>query len=120
MKRDMELFRKFLLEVETIPPDMVNWVGLTVEGHSSDEVAYHARLAHDAGFIEARFLPGTNDFTVRRLTYAGHEFLDAAREDTLWQKAKQTVLSNAGTLTVEALKTALAMLMQQAAHGKIA
>jgi hypothetical protein len=120
MKRDMELFRKFLLEVETIPPDMVNWVGLTVEGYSPDEVAYHARLAHDAGFIEARFLPGTNDFTVRRLTYAGHEFLDAAREDTLWQKAKQTVLSNAGTLTVEALKTALAMLMQQAAHGKIA
>lgn len=35
-------------------------------------------------------------FVVRRLTYAGHEFLDAAREDKLWNKAKQNVLSNAG------------------------
>lgn len=40
-------------------------------------------------------------------------FLDAAREEKLWNKAEQTVLDNAGTLTVEALKIARSMLMQQ-------
>jgi hypothetical protein len=75
-------------------------------------VRYHAELAQDAGFIEAEFM--MDGFIVQRLTYAGHEFLDAAREEKLWNKAKQTVLSNAGTLTVEALKIALSMLMQQA------
>lgn len=58
------------------------------------------------------------NFLIDRLTYAGHEFLDAARQDTLWQKAKQMVLKNAGTLTVEALKIALSHLMQSAAQGK--
>ena len=117
MKRDMDLFRKVLLEVEAIPPDMVHWTRVTVDGYSQDEVAYHARLAHDAGFIEARFLPGTNEFNVQRLTYAGTEFLEAARSDTLWQKAKQTLLKNAGALTVEGLKIALSHLMQSAAQG---
>ncbi len=120
MKRDMDLFRKVLLEVEAIPPDMVHWVGITVDGYSQDEVAFHARQAHDAGFIEARFLPGTNDFAVQRLKYAGAEFLDAARVDTLWHKAKEMLLKNAGTLTVEGLKIALSHLMQNAAQGKSA
>ena len=117
MKRDMDLFRSLLLKVEEQP---VNGPFTTPEvpGYSEDEVRYHAELAQDAGFIEADFM--MSGFIVQRLTYAGHEFLDAAREDKLWNKAKQTVLSNAGTLTVEALKTALSLLMQQAARGMIA
>jgi hypothetical protein len=117
MKRDMDLFRSLLLKVEEQP---VNGPLTTPEvpGHSEDEVRYHAQLAQDAGFIEADFM--MDGFIVERLTFAGHEFLDAAREDRLWNKAKQTVLSNAGTLTVEALKTALSLLMQQAARSMIA
>jgi hypothetical protein len=57
------------------------------------------------------------EVSIERLTYAGHEFLDSAREDKLWNKAKETVLRNAGTLTVESLKIALSLLMQQAARG---
>ena len=111
MKRDMDLFRALLLEIEKLPANG-KWTGIEVEGYSPEEVAYHIRLAQDAGFIIAKFLVDEADiFMVERLTYTGHEFLDAARQDTLWQKAKEIVLSNAGTLTVEALKTALAMLM---------
>ena len=114
MKRDMDLLRSFLLKVEEQP---VNGPFTTpvVPGYSEDELYYHAKLAEDAGFIEADFT--FDGFTVQRLTYAGHEFLDMAREERLWNKAKQSVLSNAGTLTVEALKTALSMLMQKAARG---
>ena len=116
MKRDMDLFRSVLLKVEELP--RTDWHHIRVEGYTLDEVGYHAKLAEDAGFIEAKFLAGTtHEFVVRRLTYAGHEFLDAARQDTLWQKAKQIVLKNAGTLTVEAMKNALAHLMKNAAHG---
>jgi hypothetical protein len=117
MKRDMDLFRAFLLKVEELPSKGI-WTGIEVEGYTPEQVAYHAHLAQDAGFIVARFLVDEADiFVVERLTYAGHEFLDAAREDKLWNKAKETVLKNAGTLTVESLKIALSMLMQQAARG---
>lgn len=114
MKRDMDLLRSLLLKVEEQPP-FGPFSTPEVPGYSEDELYYHAKLAEDAGFIEADFM--MEGFVVRRLTYAGHEFLDAAREDKLWNKAKQTVLSNAGTITVEALKIALSMLMQQAARG---
>jgi hypothetical protein len=120
MKRDMDLFRVLLLKIEEQPFVASGYFPKpTIEGFSEEEICYHAQLAKDAGFIEATFLPQTTEFMVKRLTFAGHEFLDAAREEKLWNKAKQTVLHNAGTLTVEALKTALSMLMQQAARGMI-
>ena len=119
MKRDMDLFRKVLLAVEAIP-SVPHWVAITVDGYPQDEVAYHARLALDAELIEAKFLPGTNDFIVKRLTFAGHEFLDIARDDTRWQSAKEKVLSTAGTLTVEALKTVLTFMVQAAVKATLA
>lgn len=57
------------------------------------------QLAQDAGFVEADFM--MDSFIVTRLTYAGHEFLDAARKDKLWRKAKETLLHNAGALAVK-------------------
>jgi hypothetical protein len=119
MKRDMDCLRALLLKIEELPSNGI-WSGVEVEGYSPAQVAYHAHLAQDAKFIVARFLLDEADvFMVERLTYAGHEFLDAAREDKLWNKAKETVLKNAGTLTVESLKIALSMLMQKAAQGMI-
>jgi len=43
----------------------------------------------------------------KRLTYSGHEFLDAARSDTVWNKAKDMVRKATGTITLEAVKVAL-------------
>jgi hypothetical protein len=117
MKRDMDLLRLLLLKAEeqpftgAIPP-------IEIPGHTVEEVYYHALLAKDAGFVEASFCMGY-EFFIERLTYSGHEFMDAAREDRLWNKAKETVLKNAGTLTVESLKVALSLIMQQAARGMI-
>jgi len=115
MKRDMDLFRLLLLKAEDQPfggalPQ------IEIPDHTTEEVYYHALLAKDAGFVEASFSTGY-EVSIERLTYAGHEFLDSAREDKLWNKAKETVLRNAGTLTVESLKIALSLLMQQAARG---
>jgi Hypothetical protein (DUF2513) len=116
MKRDMDLIRALLLKAEEQPP-YGPFTNMEFPGRSEDEMRFHAELAQEAGLIEAEFM--MDGFFVRRLTYAGHEFLDAAREEKLWNKAKETVRKNAGTLTMEALKTALATLMQQAVHGRI-
>jgi Hypothetical protein (DUF2513) len=109
MRRDMDLLRSLLLKVEEQADG--SFTTIEIPGHSESEVRYHAQLAQGAGFIEAEFM--MDGFIVTGLTWAGHEFLDAAREDKLWNKAKQTVLKNAGTLTVEALKTALAFSRQK-------
>src|SRR5205807_2391593 len=40
MKRDMDLFRALLLEIEKLPANG-KWTGIEVEGYSPEEVAYH-------------------------------------------------------------------------------
>jgi hypothetical protein len=59
----------------------------------------------------------TSDYITRqqnrdsyRLTWADHEFLDAARDNTLWKAAKSKVLETTGGLAFEFLR---AMLMHK-------
>jgi hypothetical protein len=115
MKRDMDLIRTILLEVEksTSP----GGCQIKLPDHSREELYYNVQLAQEAGLIDARFAPGSTDFHVLRLTYAGHEFLDAARNDTLWAKAKETVINKTGSLTVEGVQIALSTLIRRALGG---
>lgn len=112
MLRDMDLIREILLTVEK--SSSLNGCRVEVPGRSPEDLYYNARQAQDAGLIEARFLPNSTEFHVLRLTYAGHEFLDAARNHTIWTKAKEIVVKNTGTLTVEALKITLAACIKSA------
>ena len=65
-------------------------------------------LLHEGGLLEALDLStlGGVCWKAKRLTYSGHQFLDAARSDTVWQKAKSWTLKTTGTLTLEGLKLA--------------
>jgi hypothetical protein len=90
MERDMELVRLLLVQCETgsSPVELANY--------SQQEVLYNLTLMKDAGLIDAHFIEGNDvlPLGVRnlRLTWAGHDFLDAARDDTIWNKAKDKFL----------------------------
>jgi hypothetical protein len=118
MKRDMDLVREIMLKVENLPfvdaPQEVE-----VEGRSPLEISYHIMLLGEAGFIEALELPMQEGpvWKAKRLTYSGHEFLDAARSDTVWAKAKAAVLKSSGALTMEGLKVALPIVVKSLIVG---
>jgi DNA-binding transcriptional ArsR family regulator len=85
MKRDMDLIRRILMDIEESPEATgYQWLDLSIEGHSPEEVSYHVKLLDEAGLIEAEDLTDTAGFDVRpkRLTWSGHEFIDAVRKDT--------------------------------------
>jgi Hypothetical protein (DUF2513) len=106
MIRDMDLLRRVLIETEQVPPGQ--WRRIDVEGTSPEKTCYHVWLASEANLIVARFMDDSiKDFVVRQLTYSGHEFLDAARSDTLWAAAKQKMMESTGALTIEGLKLVL-------------
>lgn len=115
MKRDMDLARAILLVVEaseTDPGVSVPMNSLVKEGYSDKEISYQIKLLAQAGLIEARddsTLSGTS-WCVKSLTWEGHDFLDAARNETIWKKGKQVVLDNTGGLTFETLKGVLIQL----------
>lgn len=91
MKRDMELVIKILKEVEE--KDSIEPFNLRMsdEGYDDDLVMYHLILMSEAGLIETFELTtlGGSNVMVKRLTWEGHEFLDAARNDSVLSKAKE-------------------------------
>ena len=117
MKRDMDFTRHILREIEAYPRYDESFKNISLDVHTQDELAYHVMLLHEAHLLRAIDLStheGPRDWRPLELTNEGHEFLEAARNETLWTKAKEAVRVGTGTLSLEALKLALKMLME---HG---
>lgn len=114
MKRDPELVRELLLYFERKPDDKVERCP-AVAGHSESEIKYHLLLLDEAGFLRCERQISTSSNRVIKiypfsLTWQGHEFLEAARNDALWAHAKRMVLKKAGGLSFEVLKSLLIKL----------
>ena len=109
MKRDMDLARQIMLELEETPygGDLLS---INIDGRNDAEITYHVMLLAEAGLIEARNLSAYDGirWTPTRLTWQGHDFLDAAKNETIWQKAKKYVQDKGGAVTFEVLKAVLA------------
>lgn len=88
MTRDMNLIRELLLAIERFPTGY--GAELEIEGHSETEIGYHLKLLWEAKFIEGIDVTTMGDDGPRvlpqRLTWEGHDFLDAIRDDRVWKK----------------------------------
>jgi hypothetical protein len=115
MKRDMDLIRQILFELEKREPRLdYRFPEIQIEGHSKEEIVFHVMLLEEAGFIIARndsTMAGLN-YTPIRLTWDGHEFLDAARDDTRWNTAKDS-MAKAGGFVFEVAKILLIESIKQ-------
>ena len=118
MKRDPDLVRELLLALEEKSDNrLVN--DLEVDGYSKEEVQYHLILMHEAGLVRGETSRrGSVSLVVKHvspagLTWNGHEFLEAARNDTFWQKAKERVKSNSGALSMDVLKAVLFSMIRK-------
>jgi hypothetical protein len=108
MKRDMDLVRRILFQVEE-KGQPHGYVDLEIPGYAPEQIAHHVHLMQEAGLIEASNLSTTEgiDYRPTRLTWSGHEFLDAARNATVWNKAKEMVREKGGSVPFEILKDLL-------------
>lgn len=117
MKRDLELIRKILLMVESSPtgyaPDEI-----IVEGYTAEQIGYHAYLMIQAGLVEGSDVtnmesPGP-EWRINNLTWWGHEFAEAARDESRWKKAMGIIKEKGGSITMDVLKDLLTSLMKGA------
>jgi hypothetical protein len=91
MKRDMNLVRFILMEIEGSPlGKAVPPFGL--RAFNPEEVRYHVQLMTEDGLIEDSTAPTTNstasDEVPRVLTAKGYDFLDLARDEKRWNQAR--------------------------------
>ena len=115
MKLDFDLARGILLLMESKPANAHPY-SVNVDGYDQDTVFEHLELLDEAGFIEANFVnsstaPGRiyNVF-VKRMTWKGHEFLDNARNDTVWSEAKSVVREKGGSFSLDLFSAVLAQV----------
>jgi len=105
MKRDIELIRKILREVEK-KQEPKGWINPEVDGYSEVEVSYHIKLLAEAGYLEAEDLSTKNSFewVAKGLTPEGHHFLEGMENATLWSKMKKHFGSGIKTVSLELIK----------------
>jgi hypothetical protein len=114
----MDLVRELLLRLEAMPLQaganyFIDWSDkmFVVEGVTLDEVVYHLRLIHEAGFTEPRNKQSIQFFSYSGLTWSGHDFLDSVRDARIWRETKE-VAKKAGGYTVEILVGAAKALIK--------
>ena len=114
MHRDMDLCRKILVEVEKIPTTRL-LMEIKLEGYTDDEIGYNAWLLADEGLIEGQDI-SAHGHKVHRyaplcLTYKGHDFLEHARDDVRWKKAKDKITEISGAMTTQVILAVLKNLI---------
>lgn len=138
MKRDMDMIRDILTEIEENQNIHGRFIlsdnDFGVSGSDQSKVQYHLRLLLDAGFIEGRDRLSINDLDkavqldlstdtgqknarlvwdsidklgphihVTRMTWEGHEFLEAVKDDMIWGKTKDA-LKGVGGVGIDTIK----------------
>jgi hypothetical protein len=113
MPRNMDLVREilFALEENSYPQR------LKEKGYTTDQIGYHIHIMGEAGLVNALDITalGAEYFVAmpNGLTWSGHEFLDAAREQSLWQKAMDMLRSKGVPMTIEIVKTLLIQMAME-------
>lgn len=116
MKRDMELVRKILFLAEE-EKSLDELSGL----YDDALVAGHVAILTDAELVLAAVANGSDGKPIAadiiRLTWAGHEFIDNARNDTLWRKAMDKIGNISTSVSFNVLTQVLTSLTMQAING---
>lgn len=104
MKRDLDLARQLLLDIENRGTDCSVSVLRSGTNHQSEEhVRYHLRLLIDAGLLKEIDRTSAGIPCVR-LTHDGHELLELSRSDTRWREAKYACQERLGGLSLSVIR----------------
>jgi hypothetical protein len=121
MVRDWELVRAILLATESSPPQTmaspnVSSEPLRIDGYDDLVVTQHVVLLEQKGLVTANYITANGVGRVHarnvQLTWDGHEFLDNARNDTIWRKS-QDIAKRAGSVSFDVLKAILVALVKE-------
>ena len=99
MQRNMDLVRTILTRLESNPDGRCP-PHYGIIGYMPEQIAYHAHIMMQDGLIETADIASCEnsgpDSVPTTLTWKGHEFLDLARDQARWNRAKAIVAKVGG------------------------
>lgn len=110
MKRDMNLVRLLLFEIEgEETPDLSNY--------SQDQQVYHMALLIEAELVKGAVVENEMGYPCNteaiRLTWKGHEFLDAARNTSVWYQVMEKMKSAGASLPLPVIQDMLISFLKK-------
>ncbi len=107
MKRDLDLARQLLFDIEARGPSCVlSSLRSDIAKNTDDRVRYHLRLLIDAQLVkEVDRNPA--GLPCVRLTNAGHELIELARDDARWHDAMLLARDAAGGQSLTVIRAIL-------------
>ncbi len=107
MKRDMELIRKILFFLEARDEHKAE-LDLPIDGYDTTTLRYHVLLLAQAGLVDFEPERTKTGRVIRAhvfgLNWAGHEFLDAVRNEKVWRKLLKYAKDKGGSLPFDLVK----------------
>lgn len=114
MKRDLDLVRQVLLQIEALP------AGPPAQYRMSEiddpVLLAHFELVIAAGLVNGKIARSQgvrgDVISISGLTWEGHEWIEMVRSETMWDETKSTLLENGGVLTFELTKAVASKLLR--------
>ncbi len=106
MKRDWALLRDILLRLEEKPDLRGGALLRQFPGYDPEMVAYHTHLLRQAGLTERTFMEDRDSPSLClccNLTWAGHELLDAIRDEATFNRIMAVLKDERVGLTAAAV-----------------
>lgn len=90
---------------------------LAIDGYSEEQVGYHVHLMGEPGLlrtVDTTCMGSSSPSAIALgMTWEGYEFLEAARQPSTWQKAKDRITRSGAALSFEVLKGVLVAMSKE-------
>lgn len=105
MKRNWDLIRDILLEIESLPPGSHASFAIDYSVTNEQRRGEHSKLLFEAGFIRGVCAHSTDCWQLldAELTWQGHDLLAHLRSSTIWEKVKEKAIDKGFDLSFEAV-----------------
>jgi hypothetical protein len=106
MTRNLEIVRAILKELES-QEGMEFVQHFTIENATNEEIVYHLKLMIQKGLIEGEIHGDPRQGwypLIRGMTWEGHDFLNATKSETVWEKIRAKAAEVGSDLTIEIAK----------------
>ena len=115
MKRDMDLVRRILLELRQ-KDIQSGWTDIELKDVEPIVVSYHIKIMEQGGLIEAyddSSMHSDFEWKPLQITWDGHDFLDAASNQSIWNQAKGRIAELGGAVSSDVFRLLLKTLVKQ-------
>ncbi len=113
MKCDMDLVRDLLQEIEAMPLESLYETDASSLPADRPQLAEHLLLLDQAGFVAGFTRELSGNAFCSGLSWQGHQFLNAARSDRVWRKAKKALREQGLAVSVDVLTQLLSKIARQ-------